>query len=494
MRGARLSTISRSSGSTPDADDRPASDRTSSGDELKLLAIGDVHLGTRPTSLPEDLEDWGVDPRALTPEAALRTTVDRAIDERVDAVLFAGDVVESTNARFEALRPLENAVRRFGEAGIPVLAVVGNHDVEALPRLAQRMEGLELLGERGRWQTRIVERGAAAVEILGWSFPDKSVRESPLVSLLRDPVPPARPGLPRIGLMHADLDASGGHYAPIKREELRASGADAWLLGHIHKPSLGESMSTSMSASASTASSESMPHGYLGSLVGLDPSETGCHGPWLVGVAASGRVSASQLPIAPLRWDRFDLRVGEDEGFEDLADRLLSEAERFARSIQDQGCFPRVLGLRPRLVGATRHFDALRKKIEGNDWRGRLNCSAGDTIVFIDRVDQALDLAFDLDELAQGDDPPAVLARRLLDLAREDDRRNRLIESTRRSLERFAEDPVWSPLRNRRDAPDPLDDDAIVDLLRRAGTDALSRLLHQRDQRNERERRSGAES
>jgi len=76
----------------------------------RLLAIGDVHLGTRPASLPPDLGDWGVDPRELTPEAALGTAVDRAIAEQVDAVLLAGDVVESTNARFEAIRPLEAAV------------------------------------------------------------------------------------------------------------------------------------------------------------------------------------------------------------------------------------------------------------------------------------------------------------------------------------------------------------------------------------------------
>ena len=65
-----------------------------------LLAIGDVHLGTRPGSLPEELGEWGVDPHELTPEAALEAAVDRAIEASVDAVLFAGDVVESSNARF----------------------------------------------------------------------------------------------------------------------------------------------------------------------------------------------------------------------------------------------------------------------------------------------------------------------------------------------------------------------------------------------------------
>ena len=65
------------------------SDSTSTSDELQLLAIGDVHLGTRPSSLPEDLASFGIDPRDLTPEAALGAAVDLAIAEPVDAVLFA---------------------------------------------------------------------------------------------------------------------------------------------------------------------------------------------------------------------------------------------------------------------------------------------------------------------------------------------------------------------------------------------------------------------
>ncbi|MBW1884412.1 MAG: DNA repair exonuclease, partial [Deltaproteobacteria bacterium] len=267
-------------------------------DELTLLAIGDVHLGTRPGSLPEDLHEQGVDPRALTPEAALRTTVERAIEARVDAVLFAGDVVESTNARLEAMRPLEAAVHSLLDAGIPVLGVAGNHDVEALPRLADLIEGFELIGRDGRWQTRVIEKhGRPAVEILGWSFPERKVRSSPVAELLRNPIErthPARP--PRIGLLHGDLDAPGGSYAPFSSRELERADLDAWLLGHIHKPTLPQGPSPDGSE----------PRGYLGSLVGLDPSETGPHGPWLVRVSRADEVVLQQLAIAPLRWERFE--------------------------------------------------------------------------------------------------------------------------------------------------------------------------------------------
>lgn len=442
-------------------------------DEIKLLAIGDVHLGTRPASLPDGLDEAGVDPRALTPEAALLAAVERAVEEGVDAVLFAGDVVESSNARFEAMRPLETAVRRLLDAGIPVLAVAGNHDVEALPRLAKMIEGFELIGAGGQWQSRLIEKtGGPAVEILGWSFPERQVRNSPIGNLLRSPIPPTRPGITRIGLLHGDLDASGGSYAPFTSRELAEAGLDGWLLGHIHKPSLSEG----------TGVDGAGPRGYLGSLVGLDPSEMGPHGPWLVRVNSRGEVATQQLAMAPLRWERFEVRVEEDERPEDLADRLLAEIARFGAEIQAEGSVPIALGLRPRLVGQTRHYDDLRRHISEGRWNGLLR-SAGETLVFVDKVLDGLDLAHDLADLARGDDPPALMARKLLILRRssEDEERGALLATTRETLQGLASEARWAALDEGRDQQDPLSDAALASILVKAGTDALCELLSQRD-------------
>ena len=179
--------------------------------------------------------------KELTPAAALELCVDLAIEKEVVAVLFAGDIVESTNARFEAMVPLEASVRRLLDAGIEVIAVAGNHDVEALPRLAGLVDGFRLLGAGGTWESLIVTRDQVPVaEIVGWSFGERHVRQSPVAHLLADPLGRAVEHVPRIGLLHADLGASGGTYAPVRQAELDDAGCDAWLLGHIHKPSLAD--------------------------------------------------------------------------------------------------------------------------------------------------------------------------------------------------------------------------------------------------------------
>jgi len=445
---------------------------------LTLLAIGDVHLGTRPSGLPAELADLARGGGAITPAAALAAAVERAVAEGVDGVLFAGDVVESTNARFEAFRPLEAAVRRLAEAGIPVLAVAGNHDVEALPRLAERIEGFRLLGAGGRWEIHRLEgAGGGAAEVLGWSFPEARVSTSPVAELLRRPPPPPAPGVARIGLLHGDLDASGGAYAPFRRGELEHVGLDAWLLGHIHAPSLGR-------AGAGTPAAGGAPCGYLGSLLPLDPTETGLHGPWRVRVHPGGRVEAEPLSNGLLRWERVEVEVpegAEASGDVDaVADAILDAAAARAREIRDGGEGAQVLGVRARLAGRTRRYPALRRWIEDAPWRGRLLREVGDTTVFVQAVSDGLALAVDLETLARDDDPPALLARKLLALESGGEPRRALLEAAGEALRPAAGEPVWQPLAETRDAGDPLADEALAGLLRQSGIAMLDALLAQR--------------
>ena len=190
-----------------------------------------------------------------------------------------------------------------------------------------------MLGAGGQWESRTITKNQQAVaEIVGWSFGERFVRQSPLAQLLAEPLEPVSSSIPRIGLLHADLDASGGHYAPIRQIELDNTGYDAWLLGHIHKPSLQNSLEAGDAA----------PSGCLGSLVGLDASETGLHGPWLIKVSGHGDLLMEQVPLAPLRWEQISISVDGLEYVEDVPDRLLAEAEKFVHQLSEAGSAPRV--------------------------------------------------------------------------------------------------------------------------------------------------------
>ena len=441
------------------------------GETARLLAIGDVHLGTTCSGVPDDIFSLGIEPNEITPAAALESAVDFAIEEEVVAVLFAGDVVESTNARFEAMVPLEENVKRLVSAGIEVLAVAGNHDVEALPRLAPLIEGFTLLGEGGTWESRTVARnGTPVAEIIGWSFPERRVRHSPVAQLLSEPLERASTAMPGIGLLHADLDASGGSYAPVRQSELDDAGCDAWLLGHIHKPSI-EGLSWT----------ERPPSGYLGSLVGLDPSETGRHGPWLVQLPDGGRPSVEQVPLAPLRWEHVSVSIESLEHAEDVPEWLLGEAELLIRRIAEEGPAPRALGLRVRLTGASSRYDEIRQRISSGDWLDLRRVVDG-TAVFINRITDAMSVPLDLAEIARGEDPAALLARRLLSLRQRDGQSEILLEEARAALGDVAYSNVWSPVQDHRNATDPLEKDALCELLLQSGMAALGTMLSQNEE------------
>ena len=436
-------------------------------DRAVILAIGDVHLGTGCSGVPAVVSSLGIDPKELTPAGALKLSTDFAIEQKVDAVLFAGDVVESTNARFEAMPPLEECVRLLLDAGIEVIGVAGNHDVEALPRLASLLDGFTLLGAGGRWESRVVTKNKVPVaEIIGWSFGERFVRQSPVVQLLLEPREPASTLVPRIGLLHADLNASGGHYAPIRQVELDDTGYDAWLLGHIHNPSI-ENFS---------AGADSRPSGYLGSLVGLDPSETGPHGPWLLRVRDGAGLQLEQIPLAPLRWEQVSISIEGLDHIEDVEDQLLDEARKFVRQIAQEGPAPRALGLRARLTGASPCHEDIGKRIAAGEWKD-LGRVVDGTAVFFKKVVAAMTPRLDLAQIAKGDDPAALMARRLMVLGQDDDRSRDLLKQAGTALSDVVRDERWLPVNEHRNATDPVSDEALRDLLFRSGMMALTAML-----------------
>ncbi|RMF72003.1 MAG: DNA repair exonuclease [Acidobacteria bacterium] len=361
---------------------------------IRLLAIGDIHLGRLPGGLPEDLAETGLDARSLGPAAALDRAVEEALDRRVDAVLLAGDVVDQDNAFFEALEPLEGALGRLAAAGIRAFAVAGNHDARVLPRLAAAVDGLRLLGADGRWEIAGIEPEAGGgLAIVGRSFPGPCSGPVPVEDL--EAVISGK-GVPVLGLLHADLDGPpDSPYAPVSSTDLQRAPVDLWLVGHVHRPS---------------AVAPGARPGYLGSLSPLDPGETGRRGPWLV-TWEQGRLSAEPLALAPLRFEVLALeprRVQSAAPEAVVLDAVTRLVERLDRSGELETLH--ALGVRLRVAGEVddpaRVADALgRLDVE------RLRRSHRGVSVFVESLTLELSPALDLDRLAEGTDPLGALAR-----------------------------------------------------------------------------------
>ena len=135
--------------------------------------------------------------------------------------------------------------------------------------------------------------------------------------------------------------------------------------------------------------------------MGLDPSETGPHGPWILRAHNGRGLHLEHIPLAPLRWEQISISVEGLEHSEDVADRLLSEAAEFVRRIAEKGPAPRAIGLIARLTGSSRCHEDICKRIDAGDWND-LGRVVDGTAVFFSKVVATMTPQLDLAEIAKG--------------------------------------------------------------------------------------------
>jgi DNA repair protein SbcD/Mre11 len=358
---------------------------------MRLLLTADLHMGRRPSRLPEH-----IDTGPLSSTACWSAIVDTAISERVDLVALAGDVVDQANRFYEAVGPFEEGVRRLAAAGIRVVAVAGNHDHETLGAVAGNLdpEIFTLLGRGGRWERVTIERdGAAALHVDGWSFAQTWCDEDPL----RDYRPAPADGVPLLGLLHADLEVGVSRYAPVRLADLRRHPAALWLLGHVHAPALHE-----LEGAATVL--------YPGSPQAMDPGETGAHGVWLAELDGASRFTLRKLPLSTVRYETLEVDVSGEESEAAIDTRVSGAVGDLLRETVENGCGPlRYLSLRVRLTGRT----ALHRVLPGRLERivPELEMEHGGVTALVERATLATRPALDLAELARGRDAPGILAR-----------------------------------------------------------------------------------
>jgi len=257
---------------------------------VKLLCTADLHLG-RSIPLPESVSQ-----EAHGPARAWRLICDTAIDERVDALLIAGDAIDSAKSYAEGMATFRHGLRRLQAAGIPVVLTAGNHDWNLLPEAAMGFPGVVPLGLAGRWETHRL----GEITIAGWSFPGRHYRETPM-----DGFPGSSDGR-TVGLLHCDLSGGDSPYAPVGLGELEACPVDRWVLGHMHAPM------------------ESGRVFYPGSPVGLNSGETG---PRSVVMLDTDGMTMRRIPIPVLEWKMVTITeadlVEPDESIASLVERML---------------------------------------------------------------------------------------------------------------------------------------------------------------------------
>ncbi len=427
---------------------------------MKILCTADIHIGRRAARLPETA------PRErFSTAAAWADIVEFCIEEEVDLLLCAGDIVDRDNRFFEAYSSLERGLTRLGEHDIHTCCVAGNHDFDVLKKLfaALKHPDLTLLGSAGGWERKEIATRGGRVIVDGWSFPHQYVRDNPLAAYPPGG-PEPDPALPRIGMIHGDLDQPDSRYAPLNSADLACPGVSLWLLGHIHKPFL-----KTLASGAHVL--------YPGSPLALDPSETGLHGPWLIELpdGTSDLPAPRQVPRSQVRYEQIEVPlsgIDHPEAFEQSVPGLIKDLLNDVITDADplQYIVTRVL-----FTGQTRlhaELPALSDRL-----RDQLALSINNAQVVIDTVTFETAPHADLAKLARGSSAASLLAAllRSLDDGAQTEKGDALFHAIAESMKQVHRSSTYTAIR---EDPPPTAEERRA-LLRQCGLSLLASLTQQ---------------
>ncbi|CAI9418908.1 3',5'-cyclic adenosine monophosphate phosphodiesterase CpdA [Pleomorphomonas sp. T1.2MG-36] len=196
---------------------------------FRFVHTADIHLDSPLRSLAMRNSDLA----GLIGDAtrqSLVSIVDLCIDERVDALMIAGDLYDGDQTSMKTARFLASQMQRLHEAGIATFVIRGNHD--ALSRITQELvlpPSVKVF--QGRADAVELSKDSLKIHVHGLSFAKPQAPES-LLDKYRRP----SPDTVNIGIMHTSIAGAPGHdlYAPCKAADLHGWGYDYWALGHIH--------------------------------------------------------------------------------------------------------------------------------------------------------------------------------------------------------------------------------------------------------------------
>jgi predicted phosphodiesterase len=196
---------------------------------MRAILLGDVHLADRPPSVrTEDYADLII--------GKLRFSVQTAIEEKVDALILAGDVFHIKRPDRTSHALVQRALDTFTEAqkaGIEVMAVPGNHDMQhdRLDSLEKQPLGVlfksgvkPLMGRHPHLPVHGIPYLQDWGDLHGWLGTDETVGQSPIdtrtLVVTHAPIMPPGRSAP-----FEYIDAT--HWA-------NAQGAGRLYYGHIH--------------------------------------------------------------------------------------------------------------------------------------------------------------------------------------------------------------------------------------------------------------------
>ncbi|MDE2999686.1 MAG: DNA repair exonuclease [Gemmatimonadota bacterium] len=330
---------------------------------------------------------------------AYENIIDLCIDERVNALLVAGDVYDSADRSLRAQLKFVEGLKRLDEADIRSFVCHGNHD--PLDGWEARLEYPHSCTRFGREaeSVPVFEDDPRRGVVNGISYATGEVSDN-----LAQRLGKGDHETFSIGLLHANVgdDATHGNYAPCSLEDLERSEMDYWALGHVH--------------TRRVLSERSPAVVYPGNPQGRHPNEPGARGVYLVEVDDDGDVHLDFRAVDTVRWERTVMDISRVDGEQELIDGVHQRIEEVLNGAAGMSVVLRVALLgRGGLHGSLRQPGLLEHVMEvvNDEWARRTQ------FAWCERIEDETSAPFNREERMAGSDFLAEVLK-TADRAKED--------------------------------------------------------------------------
>lgn len=288
---------------------------------FRFVHTADIHLDSPLRSLALKDPDAGVLVANATRQSFSKT-IDLCLDEKVDALIIAGDLYDGELRSMKTAEFFSSEMRRLVEAGIQAFIIRGNHDAESrITKELQLPDGVHVFPSRGN-SIVLEEKG---VVLHGVSFSNPQAPDSLLPSY-----PVKQSGYQNIGLLHTSLAGSPEHdtYAPCSLQNLLDMEYDYWALGHIHKRTIH----------SQTPCTVVMP----GIPQGRHINESGAKTVSLVTISPSGEIEIEERITSLVQFERLTIDLTGTEEWGDLVAASETAFEKLMGKVETPHVITRV--------------------------------------------------------------------------------------------------------------------------------------------------------
>lgn len=274
------------------------------GKHFSFVHCADLHLGEPFAGLRSgDVGPW-TEAIGKATFQAFQNVVNLAIEKGADAILISGDVYNSEHHSLAAQMSFARELYRAAQAGIDTYIVHGNHDPEeAWQADIPLPPSVHVFGSSEVEGIPLLKDGEKVATVYGISYKTTHVKENLVKKFHRE----ENDGF-AIGMLHTELGNADSSYAPATVDDLKAAGMDYWALGHVHTRRVVNEKPYII---------------YPGNTQGLDITETGPRGCYLVDVGAFGTVTAEFHDTDIIRWLDMHVDISEFENQEQLIRDIL---------------------------------------------------------------------------------------------------------------------------------------------------------------------------